>query len=33
MMQDSPIRQEAPAGVAVVTGADGDLGRALSAAS
>lgn len=32
MMQDSPIRQEAPAGVAVVTGADGDLGRALSAA-
>ncbi len=32
MIQDSPIRQEAPGGVAVVTGAGSDLGRALTAA-
>lgn len=32
MMQDSPIRPDAPDGVAVVTGAGSDLGRALTAA-
>jgi NAD(P)-dependent dehydrogenase (short-subunit alcohol dehydrogenase family) len=32
MMEDGPIRPDAPLGVAVVTGAGGELGRALTAA-